>query len=200
MINMLNSNLIKHLWFFLFLDFFHGALSHISRKNSAPRNTVWEMLPYSTESENCLWISHTLRNEQAVGQAADINTLGKFQTGLYQRVISRAGNNWRCRVEDQWKGKKSNDSGKRGRHKTETLNLGSFQVGVSAMTHLGRNLTSDNDGTEQVQCGISAAKKAYFPLVPLFKTKDVTHENRKHSTDQLSRMQAICGRFSQNAA
>ena len=66
-----------------------------------------------------------------------------------------------------------------GRRQTETLNFGSFQVeGVSAFTYLGRYLTTNNGGIEEVQCRISAAKTADFSLVPLLKTKDVSHENR----------------------
>jgi hypothetical protein len=71
---------------------------------------------------------------------------------------------------------------------------------VSALTHLDRYLTSNNDWTEQVQCRIGAAKKkkkAYFPLVRLLKTKYVIHENKKHSSDQLSASNTWI--FSQNA-
>lgn len=107
----------------------------------------------------------------------------QFQTGLYQRVISRAGNNWRgCRFEDQWKGNKSNDSDKKRKTRNWNSQLLSFEVGVSAFTHLGRYMTSNNNGTEQVQCRITAAKTADFPLVPLLKKKSHTRTQNPHPT------------------
>jgi hypothetical protein len=90
----------KQLCFFI-SRFFHGTLIHISRNNSAPWNKVWETLDtrYVLERTDC---RANCRYKHPGKQ---------FQTRLYQRVISRAGNNRRgCRVEDQWKGNNSNDS------------------------------------------------------------------------------------------
>jgi hypothetical protein len=54
---------------------------------------------------------------------------------------------------------------------------------VSAFTHLGRYLTDNNDGTEQVQRRISAAKTANFPLVPLLK--------KRHTREHKSLIQPV---------
>lgn len=51
---------------------------------------------------------------------------------------------------------------------------------MSAFTHLGCYLTSNNNGTEQVQCRISADKAADFPLVLLLKTNKKKSHTREH--------------------
>jgi len=72
----------KNLQFFLFLDFFTEHL-FTSRGTTVLHGTQFgKRCLKSTESENFLWIPDTLWNEQAVGQAADINILGSsFKQG-----------------------------------------------------------------------------------------------------------------------
>jgi hypothetical protein len=72
----------KNLWFLYFSIFFTEHL-FTSRGTTVLQGTQFgKRCLKSTESENFLWVPDTLWNEQAVGQAGDINILGSsFKQG-----------------------------------------------------------------------------------------------------------------------
>jgi hypothetical protein len=107
---MLNSNLIKDVNFFYFSIFSRSTYSRLAKHSlgNAALEYGIRNIPvdtrYTSEQTGC---RASCRYKHPGKQ---------FQTWLYQRVIWRAGNNWRgCWVEDQRKGNKSNDSDKKWR-------------------------------------------------------------------------------------
>jgi len=121
---MLNSNLIKKNLLFLFLDFFsRSTYSHLAEQQCFTEHSLGNAALRVRNQKSPVDTRYTLERTGCRANCRYKHPGKQFQTRLYQRVISRAGNNWRgCRFEDLWKGNKSNDSDKRERHETETLN------------------------------------------------------------------------------
>jgi hypothetical protein len=123
---------------FLFLDFFTKHL-FTSRGTTVLHGTQFgKCCLNSTESENFLWIPDTLWNEQAVGQAADINILGSsFKQGCIRGRFQEpeiTGKDARLRING--KETKVMIQTKRGRYETNSQSvskLGCQHLHISAV-------------------------------------------------------------------
>ncbi|KAG8239415.1 hypothetical protein J437_LFUL012751 [Ladona fulva] len=122
----------------------------------------------------------TNKSKQIVGYADDLNILGRSVPSIKEAFgnLETGAKDLNLKVNEH-KTKFLLQSRKHRVGNGQNITIGNYNFeGVNNFTYLGSNVSSDDDETKEIRKRIDAANRAFYSLLPVFKSKNVYRETK----------------------